>query len=58
MRNLVCTRDRRVQLPVPEELGDVERFAADSDEGLLLVAGSGLGVAAYSTDDFEARSGL
>lgn len=53
MRNLSCISDRRVELPLPVELGDVVKFAVDSDGGVIFVAGSGLGVAAYRTSDCE-----
>ncbi len=53
MRNLHCTRDRRVQLSVPVELGDVTHFCVESEGGCLYLAGSGLGVAAYRTADCE-----
>lgn len=56
MRNLHCCQDRRQQLPLPVELGDVTHFACDSDGGVLFVAGSGLGVAAYRTADCEVGS--
>lgn len=53
MRNLHCCQDRRQQLLLPVELGDVTHFAVDCDGGVLFVAGSGLGVAAYRTADCE-----
>ncbi|KAL4420046.1 hypothetical protein ABPG77_007485 [Micractinium sp. CCAP 211/92] len=53
MRNLHTCLDFRQELPLPCELGDVVRFAVDSDAGVLYVAGSGLGVAAYRTSDCE-----
>ena len=53
MRNLHCCGDRRQELALPVELGDVTQFAVDSDGGVLFVAGSGLGVAAYRTADCE-----
>lgn len=56
MRNLTVSLDRRVELAVPVELGDVTHFAVDSDGGALFVAGSGLGVAAYRTSDCEVRA--
>lgn len=56
MRNLHCCKDKRQQLALPVELGDVTHFAVDSDGGVLFVAGSGLGVAAYRTADCEVRS--
>ena len=56
MRNLSTLLDRRRELAVPVELGEVVKFAVDSDVGVLFVAGSGLGVAAYRTAD--AKVGL
>jgi hypothetical protein len=53
MRNLSTLLDRRRELAVPIELGDVVQFAVDSDAGVLFIAGSGLGVAAYRTADAE-----
>ncbi len=58
MRNLHTCLDFRQELPLPCELGDVVRFAVDSDAGVLYVAGSGLGVAAYRTSDCEVRVAL
>ena len=57
MRNLHCCKDKRQQLPLPVELGDVTHFAVDSDGGVLFVAGSGLGVAAYRAADCEVNHG-
>lgn len=56
MRNLHVVADRKEELPVPVELGDVVQFAVDSDGGMLFVAGTGLGVAAYRTADCEVRA--
>lgn len=53
MRNLQTCLDVRQELPLPYELGDVVHFAVDSDAGVIFVAGSGLGVAAYRTSDCE-----
>lgn len=55
MRNVVCTADRRVELALPVELGDVTHFAVNSESGVLYVAGSGLGVAAYRSANGEVR---
>ena len=57
MRNLVVTRDWRQDLPLPVELGDVVSFAVDADGGVLYLAGSGLGVAAYRAADYEVCAG-
>ena len=53
MRNLLTIQDTAVQLPLPEEFGDVVQFALDSDAGVLFVAGSPLTVAALRTADYE-----
>ena len=55
MRNLGTTLDKRAELPLPVELGDVVAFALDADAGALFVAGAGLGVAAYRAADCEVR---
>jgi hypothetical protein len=53
MRNLVVAADRKVDLEVVAELGDVAKFSIDHDAGLIFVAGSGLVVAAYRIPDCE-----